>query len=155
MTVERATPDGAAALAERAYRAAATAYLAAPHGWEQGVQAALGEVLDLLAREEAQTSGCAVLATPSLAAMTQRERLVERFVRLLGPSPATTGVAHPDVVAEAVGESVLELIGQYVTEDRVTELPEALPIATLLVLTPFVGSDAAERLATTRGDARR
>ncbi|NLT04869.1 MAG: hypothetical protein GXY03_01030 [Solirubrobacterales bacterium] len=155
MTGTPATPDGDAPLADRAYRAAAAAYLAAPHGWQAGVHAALAEVLDLLAREEEETVRCSVLATPTLAGMTERNRLVERFAGLLGPRTEATDVARPDILAEAVGESVLELIGSYVAERRVGELPDALPTATLLALTPFVGSDAAEELAGSASDQRR
>lgn len=155
MTGRPAAPEGDAPLADRAYRAAAAAYLAAPHGWEAGVHAALAEVLELLAREEEETARCAVLTAPTLAEMAERNRLVERFAGLLGPRGEATDVARPEVLAEAVGESVLELIGSYVAERRVAELPEALPTATLLALTPFVGSDAAEELAGSASDQRR
>lgn len=147
--------DGDERLADLAYHAAARAYRAAGGDWEHGVSAALGELLDLLAAQQSQTERCTALAENSLEAIEQRGRLVARFADLLGPTTRTTNVARPAVVAEAVGHSVVELIGRYVAERRAAELPDALPIATLLTLTPFVGPDAAERLATSAVEERR
>lgn len=155
MSGERATLGGNPRFADRAYRAAANGYLADPHDWETAVHSALDELLRFLAREEEETARCAALASQTVTGLAERNQVVDRFVELLGPRPGTVEVAHPEVVAEAVGESVVELIRRYVEQNRVAELPDALPAATVLALTPFVGPETAEALALADGDRAR
>lgn len=145
MAVSAALDDS---FADRAFRVAANAYDASSEGWEWATRAALAELLAFLARQPEQTETCmAVDPGEHRAALMHRDRVVERFAALLRPGFAIPPQPPPPVVAEAIGGGILELIRIYVEERRVDDLPSALPSATLIALTPFVGSERAERLA--------
>lgn len=134
--------------ADRAFRVAADAYAAAPAGWERAIQSALAALLAFLARQPEQTETCVAIAPGAdRAALARRDEVVERFSTLLDPGFAIPPERPPSIVAEAIGGSILELIRIYVEERRVDDLPSALPNATLIALTPFVGPADAWRRA--------
>ena len=141
-----AAPDDS--FAELAFRATAGAYGAVRASWERAVQSALAELLAFLARQPEQTRTCvAIDPGEHAAALARRDEVVERFATLLGPGFEIPPEPPPPVVAEAIGGGILELIRIHVEERRIAELPRALPHATLIALTPFVGPERAERLA--------
>lgn len=138
--------------ADQAFRIAAEAYAASPAGWERAIRSALAELLAFLAREPEQTATCLAIGPGEHpAALVHRDEVVERFTTLLGPGFAMPREPPPPVVAEAIGGGILELIRIHVEERRVDDLPSALPSATLIALTPFVGPEHAERLAAGSG----
>lgn len=135
---------------DRAFRVTAEAYVGSTADWAQSVQLALHELLECLATSPERTRACvnATLEGGTLA-LEQRDRTLERFVELLRPRYGDGGaVGPPPVVAEAIAGGIYDLIRRYVAEDRVQALPDALPTATVLALTPFVGDAEAGRLAT-------
>jgi hypothetical protein len=133
---------------DRAFRAAADAYVACPASWERATRSALAELLAFLARQPEQTETCVAISPGDHpAALVRRDEVVERFAALLRPGFGIPPQPPPSVVAEAIGGGILELIRIHVEERRVEELPDALPSATVLALTPFVGPERAEQLA--------
>jgi hypothetical protein len=146
------TPLDGGTFADRAFRVATDAYAASPASWERSVQSALAELLAFLAGESEQTEGCVALAPGGHpGTLEHREELVERFATLLSPG-FETPQPPPPIVAEAIGGAILELVRIHVKERRVDDLPSALPTATLIVLTPFVGPKQAGELATARAE---
>lgn len=133
---------------EQALSATAGAYMKAPGNWADGICAALEALLDSIAGSPTMARMCLVevmRAGPS--ALERRDRALGRFAELLEPGYALNPDPPPNVVSEAIGGSVYELISSRVVEHRVESLPESLPDATVIVLSPFVGSELAERLA--------
>jgi hypothetical protein len=134
--------------ADRAFSAATDAYLATAGSWERAVQSALATLLDFLASEPQQIESCmAALNAP--AAQGRREAMIERFAELLRPDDSLAPDPPARVVSEAIGNAVFGLIEAQLREHGPDTLPEALPMATLIALAPFVGPEQAERLATT------
>lgn len=136
------------AAAEQAFAAAADAFSSTPGDWPDAVHAALARLLDFLAGSQALTRMCAVEALHAgSAALAARDRALDRFAGLLEPGYALAEPPPPPVATEAVGGSVFELVRSHAAERRLDELPAALPTATVIVLTPFVGPAEAERIA--------
>lgn len=148
MAAERALDSS---FANRAFRVAADAYQASPAGWAPAIRSALAELLAFLADQREQTETCVAIAPGEHpAALARRDEVVEQFTSLLDPGFAIPAQPPPPVVAEAVGGGILELIRIHVEERRVGDLPSALPHATLIALTPFVGAKRAGELAFNR-----
>jgi hypothetical protein len=135
---------------ERAYQAAADAYAHSQGGWPQAVQAALAGLLDFVADEPAASHTCLVEGYGSGAlTLERRDWILERFADFLKPAYEEDSDSPPAVVAEAVSGGVFELIRAHAVERGIESLPDALPEATLIVLSPFLGPAKAERLAAT------
>lgn len=144
-----------AAFADQAFTAAADAYMRTPGNWELAVQAALAGLFEFLAAAPERTRACVVDALYSgRPGLERRDRLLERFSEFLEPGYAQSVDPPPDVVAEAVSGGVYELIRTHVVERRTERLLEALPAATVIALSPFVGSKEAERLAAASNPAQ-
>ena len=139
--------------ADRAFRVTVDAYVASAARWERAIPSALAGLLAFLAAQPEQTRTCiAVAPGEHPAALARRDQIVERFVTLLRPGFAIPAKPPPAVVAEAIGGGILELIRIHAEERRLEDLPSALPNATLIALTPFVGPEHAEQLAAGFGD---
>ncbi len=132
--------------ADQAFAAAATAYAATPHGWERAVQAAISALFEFLVDQPAQTSACVVGEQGAgRDALARRDQLIDRFAALLRPGFDAAARPPPPVVAEAIGGGIYELVRSYVLERRLDRLPEAIPDATIVALSPFLGpADALE-----------
>jgi hypothetical protein len=144
-----ASPGGS--FADEAFAVAADAYLSAP-GWERGLQIAIGHLFLFLAEHPDRTNACIVAdAEGGPAALSRRDRLIERFAELLRPGfeRAEGGPRPPEVVGEAIGGGIYEMVRAHVLERRLGDLPAAAPHATVLALSPFVGPADAAKLATT------
>ncbi len=135
---------------DQAFTAAATAYMGTSGSWAQAVHAALGGLLDYLARSPF-TRACFVDELHAgVAALERRDRALDRFADFLEPGYSQSpqgSEALSGVVSEAVSGGVYELIRRRVAEGRIASLPAALPEVTVLALAPFVGPEEAERLA--------
>lgn len=114
--------------------------------WADGVHAGLAALLDFVASSSPRTYmvDALDLGAPGLE---RHERTLERFAELLAPGYALADPPPPAIAAEAVVGGIFELIRAYVVEDRAEAVPDALPTITIIALTPFVGSDEAERIA--------
>jgi hypothetical protein len=143
MTGEAMAP-GAGSFADEAFTTTASAYASASGGWEVAIQSAIGSLFDFLAGRPDQTTACIVAdcgAGPE--ALARRDRVIDRFVELLRPGFAASTTPPPPVIAEAIGGGIYELIRSHVLERRLDELPGAVPNATIVALSPFMGMDDA------------
>jgi hypothetical protein len=148
MTTGSAAPPGQS-FADAAFAAAADAYARAPGGWELAIRSAIGGLFDFLAGQPAQTNACIVGdCGVGPGALAERDRALDRFVELLRPGFATAAMPPPPVVAEAIAGGIYELVRRHVLERRLEDLPAAVPDATIVALSPFVGIDDATEIAT-------
>jgi AcrR family transcriptional regulator len=134
----------ALASVERAY--------AAQDDWRLAVRAGIAALFRFLATEPSFAHIAlldAMIATPRTAA---RARIgVGAFARLLVPGAELThGQVPPAVTVDAIAGGLFELALQYALEGRIAELPELVPTATYIALTPFVGGEEAAQIATGR-----
>lgn len=143
------------AAAEQAFAASADAYMQTPGGWAEAVHAALAQLLDFLAGSPELTRMCIVDALyAGSPALERRDRVLARFADFLEPGYAESPDPPPEVVSEAISGGVYELIRAHAVERRVESLPHSLPEATVIALSPFVGSEEAERLAASPARVR-
>lgn len=133
--------------ADEAFAATATAYANAGGDWGLAVQSAIERLFTFLADRPAETKACFVAdrAGGTTEALARRDRTIDRFVELLRAGFA--GGSPPPVVAEAIGGGIYELVRGHVVEQRLDRLPLAVPDATIVVLSPFIGADGARALA--------
>lgn len=149
MTGERAARSGGASFADQAFAVAAEAFTSTSESWEHSIQAAIAHLFEFLTREADQTKACIVAdCGAGSAALTQRDRTIERFTQLLQPGFQTAAPRPPPVVAEAIAGGIYELVRGHVLERRLGELPAAAPDATVVALSPFIGADDATALAS-------
>lgn len=136
------------ATAEQAYAACADVYMQTPGSWAEAVHAALAQLLEFLAGCPELTRMCIVEALyAGSPALERRDYVLARFADFLEPGYAQSPTPPPEVVSEAVSGGVYELIRAHALEGRLDALPASLPEATVIALSPFVGSAEAERLA--------
>lgn len=136
------------AVVEQLIEAVGDAYMRCSGDWPEAVRCALAVLLEFLANSSALTRLCAedgIRLGPAL--MERRDRLLERFDELLAPGYAESPSPPPEVVSEAIAGSVLALISTGIAEQRVDSLPEALPLATVMALSPFLGTERAQQVA--------
>jgi hypothetical protein len=135
--------------ADEAYAVTAAAYARAPGEWEAAVREAIAGLFGFLSGQAGQTKACvAGEHAHGLQAIASRDREIERFVALLqqgyeGPS------SPPAVVAEAIGGGIYEIVRSHALDRRLDELPASAPAATVIALSPFVGSERANAVAAT------
>lgn len=131
--------------ADQAFGAAAGAFTSTAGPWEDAVGSALAELFEFLAANPLRTREWAT-SNPS--------DTYTRFAEFLEPGFAEAQTPAPALVAEAVSGAVFELIRLHAIENRLDELPDAAPLAALIALTPFVGSERAELLTSPRAPTR-
>ncbi|HWM10674.1 MAG TPA: hypothetical protein VNO82_15075 [Solirubrobacteraceae bacterium] len=147
MTSGGAAPPGGA-FADQAFAAAAGAYARTPGEWEQAIRAAIAELFGFLSRHRSQTLACmAGDGDAGREALTDRDRVIARFATLLAPGFDAASAPPPPVVAEAIGGGIYELVRAYALERRLGELPDAVPDATVVALSPFLGAQGASAVA--------
>jgi hypothetical protein len=133
--------------AEQAFTAAADAYMRTSGSWATAVHAALAGLLDYLAASPL-THRCLVEdGRGGIASLERRDRALERFADFLEPGFEESDHPPPEIVSEAIGGAVYELLCRRVAEGRSASLPQSLPELTVLTLSPFVGGKEAHRLA--------
>jgi len=144
------------AAAEQAFSAAAAAFVATAGSWAEATHSAL----DALLEYAAETPTFARLAEQALIhggerAVARRGQVLDLFMEFLEPGYVIAGEPPeaPRTASHLIAGAVYELLRRHVAEDRLVELPYALPEVTLIVLSPFVGREEALRIAT--GPVRR
>jgi AcrR family transcriptional regulator len=141
--------------AEQAFSAAAVAFMSTPGTWAEAIHTALAALLDY----SAQTPTFGRLAHEALLhggerAVAARDRALDLFMEFLEPGYAIAGEPDaPRTPSHMIAGAVYELLHRHVVDDRLEELPNALPEITLIVLSPFVGRGEATRIAS--GPVRR
>jgi AcrR family transcriptional regulator len=147
-SVEQCVLGAFEATAEQAYAVSADAYVQTQGSWAEAVHAALAQLLEFLAGCPELTRMCIVEALyAGSPALEHRDHVLARFADFLEPGYAQSPSPPPEVVSEAISGGVYELIRAQAVERRLEALPAALPEATVIALSPFVGSAEAERLA--------
>jgi hypothetical protein len=139
------------AFADEAFAVAVNAYSRTPESWAQAIHAAIGSLFEFLTDQAAQTRACIVDdCGASRAALERRDQTIERFTALLQPGMAMAAVPPPPIVAEAIGGGIYEIVRSHVLERRLEQLPVATSDATIVALAPFLGSEAAIELVSTK-----
>jgi AcrR family transcriptional regulator len=132
----------ALASTERAYSAAGD--------WQFGVRAGLEALFEFLAEEPSFAHLALIDALVASARTAQRSDIgIAAFAKMLVPGveEAPGQSAAASVTVEAIAGGIFDLCLHYAFEGRIRELPDLLPSATYIALAPFLGSDAALRVA--------
>jgi AcrR family transcriptional regulator len=134
-------------------RAEVQAACAEHREWADGVCAALVAVVGYLAREPARASLLLVEGLRAGPDIYDRfQAAVQGFVPMLAdgaPAPASSGRA-PEAIDEAVVGGVVSLLGRRVLAGEAEDLPRFFPDIAEFVLTPYVGTEEARRIVSTR-----
>lgn len=135
---------------EVALRGVEHAYTDADGDWAERMHAAIARLVDLAVASPRLTRLCTVeIFDAGQLGLDRRDGWMARFMRLceLGYAQAAPAGLSTRLVPQVVAGAVFELIRSHVVENRLDHLPEALPTATLIVLSPVVGRDEALRIA--------
>jgi hypothetical protein len=126
---------------------------AAAANWPAGVAAGIRAAFDWVAEEPraAQLLTNDALAGGS-AGFERYERMVAYVAELLAPGrdQAEHGERLPEITERAMASGVAMLVAQRLSMSREGELPELTPEAIQFVLTPYLGSDEARKVAGIR-----
>jgi len=137
----------------RMFAAASPAYRRARE-WPEAVRAAIGAIFRFLATEpDFARLGIVEILCAGHMALERRERTVERLRTFLDPGRELAPAAGAAAAELAVG-SALALVYEEVRNGRVAGLPGLAPLATFIVLSPFLGAEDAGTVAQGRGPGR-
>lgn len=121
--------------------------------WPQAVRTALGAMLSYAIEEPAFAKvGAVDVYGAGRRALEQRDQVMEGMGALLNQGYELNPGASP-IAAEAIGGAIYALTYDQVMAGGPESLPEIAPLATYIALAPFLGSEAAVRVAN--GDGRR
>lgn len=118
--------------------------------WPAGVAAGVRAAFEWVA---AEPRAAQLLTNEALAAgrpgFERYERMVAYVARLLEPGRewASHGEHLPEITERAMASGVAMLVAQRLSLRREAELPEIAPEAIQFVLTPYLGSTEARRIA--------
>jgi len=134
-------------------RTEALAACADRRDWSGGVCAALAAILAFLAREPARANLLLVEGLRAGPDIYDRfQATVQSFVPELAdgaPAPASSG-RSPEAIDEAVVGGVASLLGRRVLAGETEQLERFFPDIVEFVLTPYVGTEEARRIVSTR-----
>jgi AcrR family transcriptional regulator len=116
--------------------------------WPLSVREGLREFLELLAAEPAYVrANLAGVRALGAEGGFRLEMAIEAFTAFLTPGYENAGDRPvPPLMAELIGASVLHVITQHVADDRIAELPDALPQLLGVALMPFCAADDIDAL---------
>lgn len=135
---------------EVALRGVERAYMDAGGEWAERMHAAIARLVELAVANPRLTRLCTVeIFDAGQLGLDRRDRSMLRFMRLceLGYAQSAPQGLSTRLVPKVVAGAVFELVRSHVVENRLERLPEALPTATLIVLSPIIGRDQALRIA--------
>jgi AcrR family transcriptional regulator len=120
--------------------------------WPSAIRAAIGGLCAFYASEPdlARLAVVEIYSAGSVA-LTQRDRRFEAFLALLEPALGASPAVQ-SVVADVVLGAVWTLVYEQITTGEPEELPQIAPVATYVILSPFLGSK--EALRVSNGDGR-
>ena len=119
--------------------------------WAEGAIAAVRRGLEFAAAEPESAS---TLTSRALAegpdGFGRYERLMSYLARLLEPGRAESphGASLPATTERSLAGGVLTIVANRVDRDRAGELPELTAEVIQFVLTPYLGTEAARKIAT-------
>jgi AcrR family transcriptional regulator len=119
--------------------------------WPLRVQAGLGAFLGYVVEEPALARTCMVEAlSAGPAAVRYYEESQQAFVSLfrLGRDVSPHGASLPETLEEAIIGGVFWILYQRLTASRPEAIPELLPELVEFALTPYLGPEAADEVAT-------
>ena len=120
--------------------------------WPNAIRAAVGGLCAFYASEpELARLAVVEIYAAGPVALTQRERRFEAFLALLEPALEASPSIHP-VVADVVLGAVWTLGYEQITTGGPEGLPGVAPLASYMILSPFLGSEEAARISN--GDGR-
>lgn len=115
--------------------------------WREGVRIAYEAMFAYLV---AEPSFARLIADEVYAigpdALALRDRVIDSMSAMLAPGYAENPNV-PEIASEAIGGSVYALLRERLRDGSPLRLPEAVPLATYLTLTPFLGPDEAVAVA--------
>jgi AcrR family transcriptional regulator len=122
-------------------------------GWPEAVRGAIGAIFGFLAADpDFARLGTVEVLSAGRWAWPRREQTIAKLERFLA-----AGFEHapqtPPVAGELAVGSVMALVYREVREGRAEDLPALVPLATYIVLAPFLGAEAAGRVAADRQPA--
>jgi len=138
------------AVMEEALRRLEAAFLDAGGDWVEQMRAALAHLLALAAANPELTRLATIeIFEAGQPGLDRRDDWMLRFMGLCETGYAQSGLLRPptELMGQVVVGAVFELIRSHATEDRLDQLSDALPTATLIVLSPIIGRDAALQAA--------
>lgn len=120
--------------------------------WPNGVRAAIGALCAFGAAEPdlARLAAVETFAAGQIA-LEQRERMIRKMLTLLGPGYEVAPGTKP-IVGDAVLGAVWALVYRQIVGAGPQALPRIAPLASYMVLAPFVGAEEAVEVAN--GDGR-
>lgn len=128
------------------------AYRRAPD-WPHAVRAAFGATFAFgIAEPEFTQLGAVEVYAAGKRALEQRDLIMEGLQSLVEPGYERAPQASP-IAAEAIAGAIYSLIYDQVRASGPQSLPEIAPLATYMVLAPFLGAE--EACAVANGDGRR
>jgi AcrR family transcriptional regulator len=122
--------------------------------WQHAVQATQEAMFTFGVQEpEYARLGAVEMYAAGKRALEQRERVTEGMEGLLAQGYQLREDIPP-ITAEAIGGALYALFYDYVKQRGPERLPEMVPVAVYMTLTPFLGAEEAYALATEGGRAR-
>jgi AcrR family transcriptional regulator len=116
--------------------------------WATGVHAGLNALLSYLAVERGWAKlGLVEIFSAGSDALERVDEAIQTFEVLLGPGYNSAPNAAP-IYAEAIGGAVYALVQDEVRTRGPDRLPELLPFVSFIGLAPFIGTDAAQSVAS-------
>jgi AcrR family transcriptional regulator len=123
--------------------------------WQHAVQATQEAMFSFGVQEpEYARLGAVEMYAAGNRALEQREVVTEGMEGLLAPGYELKPDVPP-ITAEAIGGALYALFYDYVKERGPERLPEMVPVAVYMTLTPFLGPEEAYALATDGGNKGR
>jgi hypothetical protein len=131
---------------EMAFAEMEHAFLIADGEWPERMRAALARLLEVAATHQRHAELCTMrIFEAEQEGLDRRDVWMSRFMELCwaGYEQSGTAGAPTRLVAPIAAGAVFELIRSHAVEGRLAKLPDALPTATLIVLSPILGRDEA------------
>lgn len=119
--------------------------------WPQRVRAGLDAFLEFVAEEPALARTCMVESlSAGPAAIKHYEESQQAFISLfrLGRDVSPHGAGLPETLEEAIIGGVFWIVYQRLAVSDVSTVPELLPEVVEFALTPYLGAEAAGKVAT-------
>jgi len=122
--------------------------------WPQAVRSAIGSMFAFAAAEpEYTTLGAVDIYAAGKRALAQRDQVIEGMQALLNAG-YERNPSVPPVAAEAIGGAIYSLIYDQIKRSGAEAMSEIAPLATFVILAPFIGAEEACAVANSDGRGR-